>query len=406
MARNEIVLSIFLASPGDLSDERERTKEVVQRWNRAWSRHLGVRLELLRWEDDAYPDVGEDGQDVINRQVATDWDFFIGLMWSRFGTATGRADSGTQEEFNRAIERYKSYPSEISILFYFKDAPIAPSHVDPAQLQKVLDFKRQVQNKGLLTWEFTDVDQFDKLIDLHLTKHVQEWKKAEGRLTTVSSTPPNEILTTKAGNPNFNEKVDQTDNSDDLGYLDLLEKFIEKATEIQQIGLRLSAAQNDLTDRTNAGREELERLQASPNADAPKKLRASLSRVADEMVKFSSSVESEVPLLRNAFDVSMKMLTQLVAISAELYPEQIVEIRGGVATVLETLPQTSIAIEGFRDATATLPRMTKELNSAKRRQVAVLEALLIEFRNGEVLFKEALDAIDGIRESAALPGNL
>lgn len=73
MPRSEEVLSIFLASPSDVTEERSRAADVVFEWNRAWSRNLGMRLELLRWEDDAYPDIGEDAQDVINHQIPNDW---------------------------------------------------------------------------------------------------------------------------------------------------------------------------------------------------------------------------------------------------------------------------------------------------------------------------------------------
>src|SRR6185436_17075253 len=127
MPRSEEVLSIFLASPGDVEDERSRFADVIVEWNRAWSRNLGLRLELIRWEDDAYPSIGDDAQDVINGQLPQDYDLFVGIMWSRFGTPTGRAGSGTQEEFDRALERLRLAPKSLSILFYFKDAPVAPS---------------------------------------------------------------------------------------------------------------------------------------------------------------------------------------------------------------------------------------------------------------------------------------
>ena len=75
-------------------DERNLFQEIVAEWNQTWARNLGLRLELLRWEQDAYPGIGTDSQDVINHQIPEDYDLFIGLMWSRFGTPTARAGSG------------------------------------------------------------------------------------------------------------------------------------------------------------------------------------------------------------------------------------------------------------------------------------------------------------------------
>ena len=94
MSRTESVLAIFLASPSDVMDERNLFQEIVAEWNQTWARNLGLRLELLRWEQDAYPGAGTDSQDVINHQIPEDYDLFIGLMWSRFGTPTARAGSG------------------------------------------------------------------------------------------------------------------------------------------------------------------------------------------------------------------------------------------------------------------------------------------------------------------------
>ena len=99
MPRQEHVLSVFVASPNDVQEERARLEEIVKELNDTWSRQLGLRLELLRWETHAFPNIGEDAQAVINEQVPTDYDVFIGIMWHRSGTPTGRAGSGTIEEF-------------------------------------------------------------------------------------------------------------------------------------------------------------------------------------------------------------------------------------------------------------------------------------------------------------------
>jgi hypothetical protein len=97
--RQEHVFSLFVASPGDVADERNRLEEIIRELNITWSRELGIRLELVRWETHAYPGISQDAQAVINEQIPADYDLFIGLMWCRYGTPTGRAGSGTIEEF-------------------------------------------------------------------------------------------------------------------------------------------------------------------------------------------------------------------------------------------------------------------------------------------------------------------
>lgn len=129
MARYETILSIFVASPSDVDEERNRLEEVIRELNTTWSRDLGVRLELVRWETHAYPSFGEDAQAVINDQIPDDYDVFVGLMWYRFGTPTGRAGSGTVEEFQRAKKRFDANSDDLQLMIYFKDAPapIAPT---------------------------------------------------------------------------------------------------------------------------------------------------------------------------------------------------------------------------------------------------------------------------------------
>ncbi|MCK5607285.1 DUF4062 domain-containing protein, partial [Candidatus Pacearchaeota archaeon] len=175
MARQETVLSVFVASPSDVDEERNRLEEVIRELNMAWSRELGVRFDLVRWETHAYPSFGEDAQDVINEQIPNDYDLFIGLMWHRFGTSTKRAESGTIEEFQRAKERFDRDPSSVQLMIYFKDAPIAPSKLDHSQLAKVTKFQSSLGEKGGLHWSFVSIEDFEKLVRLHLTRHVQSW---------------------------------------------------------------------------------------------------------------------------------------------------------------------------------------------------------------------------------------
>ena len=81
MARTETVLSVFVASPGEVADERRRLERVVDELNFVWSREYGLRLELVKWETHAYSNKGADAQDVINTQLDEfDPDLFMHSM--------------------------------------------------------------------------------------------------------------------------------------------------------------------------------------------------------------------------------------------------------------------------------------------------------------------------------------
>lgn len=402
MPRTEQVLSIFLASPGDVSEERRRVKDVVDTWNTSWSRELSVRLDLLQWETDAYPDAGDDAQDVINRQIPDDWDLFIGLMWCRFGTPTARAGSGTEEEFQRAVDRRNTADSRVALLLYFKDGPIAPSKIDPTQLAGVRSFQDEARSLGLLTWSFNDADDFERLLSVHITKHVQEWRRAAN--SVVQPRPPvkQQSTSTVPADPQSEvSKIAQARaESEDDGYLDLFEEFSTRSTEIQEISERLNAAQNHLTEKTNEGRLELERLGSGPNPGSHRAFRASIAKVAEEMLAYAKIVNDESPRFRLAMDKSMSALLKLMNISGDLFPDQLSEAKTAAFVLLQTLAGSRTAIQGFRDSTIALPKMSKEINAAKRRQAEALAGLISEFERAERLLSEGIAAIGAIASQA------
>ena len=72
MPRREQVIVVLAASPSDLEPERTQLEEVIRELNLSWSQSLGLRLELIRWETHGYPGVGDDPQDVLNRELPND----------------------------------------------------------------------------------------------------------------------------------------------------------------------------------------------------------------------------------------------------------------------------------------------------------------------------------------------
>ena len=62
----------------------------------------------------------------------------------RIGTPTGRAESGTVEEFERAYEQWKTEPDTIRLMMYFKNANVPFEDIDPDQIASVRQFKRSL----------------------------------------------------------------------------------------------------------------------------------------------------------------------------------------------------------------------------------------------------------------------
>ena len=148
-------IRIFVASPGDVQDERAQLGRVVQELNQILTTlvpEAGLVLELVRWETHVHPGLGADAQDVVTRQLQIDeYDVFVGVFWRRFGTPTARAESGTEEEFRIAHHAWKELGRPIQIMTYFCRA-LAPPPEDSeagAQLQKVVKFREELFKEGL-----------------------------------------------------------------------------------------------------------------------------------------------------------------------------------------------------------------------------------------------------------------
>jgi hypothetical protein len=101
------IVRVTLCAPSDVSREVELLANEIHDWNSVnWeSRHCGIKVR--HWLTDAVPDMTERGQGVINRQLIDDTDLIVAVFWSRMGTPTGMADSGTAEEVLRAIAQNK-----------------------------------------------------------------------------------------------------------------------------------------------------------------------------------------------------------------------------------------------------------------------------------------------------------
>jgi hypothetical protein len=185
MQETRTFLRILIASPSDTVEERDIVEEAIHDINRQHGREEGFLLEPVRWEEDSYSALGVDGQDVINRQLS-DYQVFVGIMNTRFGSPTQRADSGTEEEFERALERYWTRPEDIKILFYFRNATVKFYDLDADQALRVHDFRARMWKLGLAK-DYATTLEFQKRIRAELLSNVRDLVRRPSR---AGSTPP------------------------------------------------------------------------------------------------------------------------------------------------------------------------------------------------------------------------
>src|SRR5215217_3197557 len=113
MLNNVTVFEMLVSSPGDLSEARKSCQAAVAEWNVTFGRSKNAMLQPLLWENHSVPLAGGHPQALLNAQLVDRADFCIAMFWTRLGTPTGLADSGTVEEIERFLAAGKP------VLVYF-----------------------------------------------------------------------------------------------------------------------------------------------------------------------------------------------------------------------------------------------------------------------------------------------
>jgi len=160
------VLRVFMASPGDLGEERRLFRGIVDEVNRSKANGRGTQLEPLGWED-TLPGSGRP-QELINEDVKR-CDLMIMLLWKRWGTPTGEYSSGFEEEYELA-KRLLEEEGKPEIMLYFRKIP-DDMLADPGkQLRQVLKFKEKIESERKFLYKsYEDENQWEKIFREHLS---------------------------------------------------------------------------------------------------------------------------------------------------------------------------------------------------------------------------------------------
>jgi len=157
-------IRVFVATPGDVSKERGILRELLEDFDLMFDGLETINIRFVGWET-AVPSLGR-AQELINKKLRHA-DIFVGIMWNRFGSDTGKFESGTEEEFNVAFDLWKERGVPW-VIFYFSEVPsVLNSAEETDQRKKVIEFKEMVQKHGL-TDTYSDINEFRRKILRHL----------------------------------------------------------------------------------------------------------------------------------------------------------------------------------------------------------------------------------------------
>lgn len=150
MPSDVVRYTVFLSCPTDMNSEYQALQAQINRFNNTTWRTDKIFVELLHWSESVTPKSGVTAQDHIN-ETLNEYDIYIGVMGARFGSPTNNAGSGTEEEYNIALNKYLEAPDKSHVAFFFKQVEISAdaNETEWEQLNKVRAFKKKLQTDGV-----------------------------------------------------------------------------------------------------------------------------------------------------------------------------------------------------------------------------------------------------------------
>jgi len=180
-------IRVFIASPNDLAEERRVFRSAINVLNIGFGDGANVEFVALGWED-TLASTGRRSQGIINQDI-DNCDVFILAMHRRWGQEAPDAHpytSYTEEEFHRALERWKSTKAP-EVFVFFKRVDAA-SETDPGpQLSKVIKFRQHLEKTRQILYHYFDSpESFLNEVDRHLRAYAKgELPKADQRNDVV-----------------------------------------------------------------------------------------------------------------------------------------------------------------------------------------------------------------------------
>lgn len=179
------VVKVMIASPSDVAKERQLIRDVIHEWNAINAEDRKVILIPVGWETHSVPDMGDRPQGIINKQLLKTCDLLVAVFWTRLGSPTGIAASGTVEEINEHLASSKP------AMIYFSAVPVVMDSVDREQYDMLRAFKDDLRSRGLFD-EYEDLTTFRTKFARQLAQRVIASFAGEGHTDDSGQLPPTE----------------------------------------------------------------------------------------------------------------------------------------------------------------------------------------------------------------------
>ena len=395
MARTLHQLTVFVSGPSGTEAEKAALRKVAEEISRRMEKTHGVTLRVVSWPDDFRPGLNSDPQSEVNRQLGSDWDIYVGVLGSRFGNATPREASGTQEEFESALARFQQDSTSVRLLFYFKRSTEDPFLLDIDQLQQVRAFRDSLGGRGVLYRDFTDTHEFTQRVREHLDSLIiDEWR--DGAWATVSVEASAVTLArrsteaTEDAFPSASLGVADDDPQElELGLLEYVAAFNEAVESISEIMTALGAATERIGEKMSARTAEINELQADfeqhKNVGGSRaqqqfigKNRAIVDQAAEDLDEFVRAMAPRVAEYTTQNRALFENYRRAFVVPNEFGERDTRHDRRALARLISSTTESREKVMGFQASVGGLPGLTGKFKRSRRRASAVLGEMIAE----------------------------
>lgn len=352
---------IFIGSPSDVWEERKIIEEVIEEMNEYYE-HLDVpKLKLISLKKDVRSKIGNfEGQSVIDKQINDKYNVFIGILWKKFGTKTENYDSGTEQEFYIAFEKYEKDPKTMEIMFYFCERNVDFNEIDGEQLALVQKFRKNLGDKGLYK-TYSSIEDFKEMIKNDL------------------------IILIKERNIDFEDASYKDELEVNDGLIDLLEdfnsSFNKSILEMEYLTVDIYETERNLNELTVKNND-------SQNIDVMKKY---FNSVAVPINEFSDKVDSHGMMIVDYLNEGIGYFNSLINIHGDfiLNNNQIDSTLDAMGGCYNSIKELDNAINDLLKIMNGLQPITTIFSKSKRRLVKSLNTFLRRLMAIQKVIKES-----------------
>jgi hypothetical protein len=371
MPRNAKVFDVFLSTPSDVFSEKKFAIEIVNEWNATRGRISNVHFQILTWENVVSSSVSDRPQSVINQQIGDSYDMYLGIMWHRFGTPTGVAESGTVEEFDRALDRFRN-GENLRLAMLFKTSSDTIDNIDGIQLNKVKEFKERFGNEGGIYNNFKDNDEFRRAFT-----RILENMAGDNNVNFQKSYHIDELKIEKEG---INK--DHNDEEDDIGIFEINENLVEvvdKQVVIFQKIQDIAKVNVQVTEKCTAQLSTLASM-GQANAESIKPIVEEIANSIDDVAEVHE--ENMKEFFENNFIIN-DLTTKSLDVSGDFSGNENEKsnLFVSVRSTIEMLSDYISSSQSMSESVIGIPRMSSHLNKSKKRLKKVVDLYVSDLSN-------------------------